>query len=292
MNVLQNRYPRFVKNRILKKEMLEALRDYSFAYAQLKYQNYGQGILCGCDVSVEEKQLVVGKGMIKCGSWIGLLTEELAVPYGPAAQMQYLKLLVSEREDSLDEIVYRIALVLDTKEVSKGKEERNLGQKEENAEKKEGDAGQEGENTGINVGNEIEICRFYLRDGARLRGEYKDFADRMTEYDTINRIYADWGALRGQSLDPSITGKFAEILIKSRESQAEDFSFACLCLNQNGAVPREIIRGYLAGKLGRQVAEDAGNQELFQMMCQVVSGLDCGMEREVLRREKRRIWVE
>lgn len=267
MNVLQNRYPRFVKNRILKKEMLEALRDYSFACAQLEYQNYGQGILCGCDVSVEEKQLIVGKGMIKSGSWIGVLTEELAVPYGPAAQMQYLKLLVSEREDSLDEVVYHIALVLDTKEVSK-------------------------ENTGKNTENEIEICRFYLRDGARLRGEYKDFADRMTEYDTINRICADWGALRGQSLDPSITGKFAEILIKSRESQAEDFSFACLCLNQNGAVPREIIRGYLARKLGRQVAEDAGNQELFQMMCQVVSGMDGGMERAVLRREKRRIWVE
>ena len=91
MNVLQNCYPRFAKNRILKKEMLEALRDYSFACAQLEYQNYGQGILCGCDIRVEEKQLVVGKGMIKCGLWIGLLTEELAVPYGPAAQMQYFK---------------------------------------------------------------------------------------------------------------------------------------------------------------------------------------------------------
>ena len=264
MNVLQNCYPRFAKNRILKKEMLEALRDYSFACSQLEYQNYGQGILCGCDIRVEEKQLVVGKGMIKCGSWIGLLTEELAVPYGPAAQMQYLKLLVSEREDSLDEVVYRIELVLDTKEVNKGKED----------------------------GNEIEICRFYLRDGARLRGEYKDFADRMTEYDTINRIDADWGALRGQSLDPSITGKFAEILMMSRESQTEDFSFACLCLNQNGAVPREIIRGYLARKLGRQVAEDTKNQELFQMMCQVVSGMDGGMGSEAVRRERKRIWVE
>ena len=260
MNVLQNRYPRFAKNRILKKEMLEALRDYSFACAQLEYQNYGQGILCGCDINVEEKQLVVGKGMIKCGSWIGLLTEELAVPYGPAAQMQYLKFLVSEREDSLDEVVYTIELVLDTKEVNEGKE--------------------------------IEICRFYLRDGARLRGEYKDFADRMTEYDTINRIYADWGALRGKSIDPAITGKFAEILIKSRDSQAEDFSFACLCLSQNGAVSREIIRGYLARKLGRQVAEDAGNQELFRMMCQVVRGLDDRTGNEAVKRERRRILVE
>lgn len=274
MKVLQNRYPRFGKNRILKKEMLEALRDYSFAHAQLEYQNYGQGILCGCDVSVEEKQLVVGKGMVKCGSWVGFLTEELAVPYGPAAQMQYLKLLVSEREDSLDEVVYTIELILDTKEVNKGEEKRNLGKEEENA------------------GNEIEICRFYLRDGAKLRGEYKDFADRMTEYDTINRIYADWGALRGKSIDPAITGKFAEILMKSRDSQAEDFSFACLCLSQNGAVPREIIRGYLARKLGRQVSGDAGNKELFQMMCQVVHGLDGGTGSEMVRRERRRILVE
>ena len=40
--------------------------------------------------------------------------------------------------------------------------------------------------------------------------------------------------------------------------------------------------GYLARKLGRQVAEDAKNQELFQMMCQVVSGMDGGMGSEAV----------
>ena len=73
MNVLQNCYPRFAKNRILKKEMLEALRDYSFACAQLEYQNYGQGILCGCDIRDDKMRFMdwTFNGRTGCTLWSG-----------------------------------------------------------------------------------------------------------------------------------------------------------------------------------------------------------------------------
>ena len=45
--VIQNIYPLFERNRILKKEMLWSLRDYAFAHAGVKYQKYGQGTLRG-----------------------------------------------------------------------------------------------------------------------------------------------------------------------------------------------------------------------------------------------------
>ena len=40
---MQNLYPLFERNRVLKKELLWALRDYSFGQLQLKYADYGDG---------------------------------------------------------------------------------------------------------------------------------------------------------------------------------------------------------------------------------------------------------
>lgn len=57
---MQNLYPLFEQNRILKKELLWSLRDYSFAHVQLEYQEYGQGILRGCEIQVRDGKLVVG----------------------------------------------------------------------------------------------------------------------------------------------------------------------------------------------------------------------------------------
>ena len=48
---MQNLYPLFERNRILKKELLWSLRDYSFSQIQLEYQEYGQGIIQGCLVN-------------------------------------------------------------------------------------------------------------------------------------------------------------------------------------------------------------------------------------------------
>ncbi len=49
---MQNLYPLFEQNRILKKELLWSLRDYSFSHIQLEYQEYGQGIIQGCGIRV------------------------------------------------------------------------------------------------------------------------------------------------------------------------------------------------------------------------------------------------
>ena len=64
---MQNLYPLFERNRILKKELLWSLRDYAFSHIQLEYQEYGQGIIQGCPVQVQGRELVVGPGMIKYG---------------------------------------------------------------------------------------------------------------------------------------------------------------------------------------------------------------------------------
>ena len=69
-----------------------------------------------------------------------------------------MKAEFSEDETNLDYKAYRVRFFLD--------EEMELGE------------------------NQIEMCRFYLREGSVLRDSYKNFADMSTEYDTVNLICA------------------------------------------------------------------------------------------------------
>lgn len=59
-------YPMFERNRILKKEQISAIRDYAFAQLQLEYQEYEDGILLSCKLEVQNGEVVVGPGLIKC----------------------------------------------------------------------------------------------------------------------------------------------------------------------------------------------------------------------------------
>ena len=49
--MFQNIYPVFEPKRLLKKEMLENLRDFPRSLFGLQYQNYSDGILYGCDIT-------------------------------------------------------------------------------------------------------------------------------------------------------------------------------------------------------------------------------------------------
>ena len=74
---MQNLYPLFVGDRILKKEMLWAVRDRSFMHLDLEYREYGDGILKGCGVRVENGRIIVEPGMIKYGGFIYLMPEHM-----------------------------------------------------------------------------------------------------------------------------------------------------------------------------------------------------------------------
>ena len=48
--MFKNIYPLFERKRLLKKEMLENLRDYPRNIFQILYQSYSDGILSGCNI--------------------------------------------------------------------------------------------------------------------------------------------------------------------------------------------------------------------------------------------------
>ena len=258
---MQNLYPLFERNRILKKELLWSLRDYSFSHMQLEYQEYSQGILQGCQIQVRGSQLAVGPGIIKYGRFICLMMEEQLIEYEPAEQTQYLKLKIDIDRRSPDYILYQIDLFLDLK--------------------------------GKQNDNEFEVCRFNLRKGAQLRDKYKDFSDLETEYDTINVLYADWGGLRGYSISPVVTRYFAELVLENENSRSDDRSFSYLSMSQAGAVPIKVLSDYCSHRIGNSPEGMTDKVRLYKSLCVIIDNIQKGKEAKARdKKERHRILVE
>lgn len=260
---MENLYPLFERNRILKKELMWALRDYAFANIQLEYQDFADGILKGCEVKIRGQELVVSRGMVKYGGFVYLVTEEMSLPYGPKENLQVLKMKLEEDRRSGDFIAYRVTLFLDDDPV-----------------KKEG---------------ELEVCRFKLQHGSRLREDYKNFEDMATEFDTVNLLEADFSSITGKSFAPKVTGYFARETLKAEYCQAEDIGFAYLCLSQPGAVSREVVWDHVGRRMGAGEEEykDWGRCEVFDGMVSLLREMQTGSGRRAGREGgRRRILVE
>lgn len=258
---MQNIYPLFEHNRILKKELLWSLRDYSFSHLRIEYQEYSQGILQGCEIQVQGSDLTVGPGMIKYGEFICLMMETQRIEYQPSEQTQYLKLNINIDQSSPDYIAYQIGLLLDTNETKNE--------------------------------NEFELCRFNLRSGAKLRVHYKDFYDMETAYDTINVLHADWGGLGGRTISPVVTRCFAETILAGNNSLPEDRSFAYLILSKDSPLPIQVLTAYCGTRTGQALDNKKAPLTIYKMLSQILDLVKRGEEVRVKdKKERRRILVD
>ncbi len=223
---MEHIYPAFERGRIMKKELLWALRDYSYSALQLQFKDYPDGIISGCRIQVRDDALYIGLGIIKCQGFIFLLTGEEQVRYAPADQYISLKFRLLKIENLPDYTKYETEFVLD-----------------ENLERAQ---------------NEIELCRFKLKEGARLRTEYKDFYDIQTEYDTVNLADATWSAQGGQALSKEVTDCFANKVLECENAENKDIQFAYFLLQSKESVSYKILNDYIARRTG-----DTGENEVF-----------------------------
>jgi len=256
---MRNLYPLFERNRILKKELLWALRDYSFTQARLDYEEYADGMLRGCEVRVDGKRIVVGPGIIKYGGFICLMDQEESVEYSPCDELVSVKMCFHIQQESADYHIYKMELVTDVDTVLKD--------------------------------NEFEVCRYKLQEGAALRDRHTDLLDMATEYNTLIYIYATWGGLREKTMAPAVTRRFAREILASGSPGAEDIGFAYLCLSQPGAIPMEILKDYL-GRNGVGMGV-LSMEDLFHGMCHVTGKLgNAGAVRGREKASRRKIIVE
>lgn len=241
---MEIRVPVFAGRRILKKESLWDIRDYTYAGWQLYYAEYTDGLLKGCDIRAEDGQLVIGKGMLKFHDFIYLMMEEERVDYQPKNRWQVLKAEFSEDETNLDYKAYWVKFFLD--------EEMELGE------------------------NQIEMCRFYLREGSVLRDSYKNFADMSTKYDTINLIYATVAGVGEKTLHPVVVRQFGEEIWNMEEKDQFDFGFCNLVWNTQGRVERKVIAAYLGCKMKKAAVAQImryDNQTIYEKMENIVDNM-------------------
>ena len=241
---MEMRVPIFAGRRILKKESLWDIRDYTYAGWQLYYAEYTDGLLKGCDIRAEDGQLVIGKGMLKFHDFIYLMMEEERVDYQPKNRWQMLKAEFSEDETNLDYKAYCVRFFLD--------EELELGE------------------------NQMEMCRFYLREGSALRDSYKNFADMSTEYDTVNLICATVAGIGEKTLHPLVVKQFGEELWNMEEKDQFDFGFCNLVWNTQGRVERKVIAAYLSNKMKKAVVDKImsyDNQMVYEKLENIVDNM-------------------
>lgn len=236
--MFKNIYPLFERKRLLKKEMLEILRDYPRDIFRILYQDYNNGILAGCELETTGEGLVIHPGIIYYNKIPYILENNWKISYEATGKLSYLKVKFSDKTAGIGQDEYLSQIYWDDKEPDNS--------------------------------YEIELARFKLQPGARLRDNYTDFFDFNTEFDTINRIYSPFASTRKQSIYPPILKYFSEALIQHPIQNQWDFPFCLDCMKLQTAMPYEEIRTYLNIRLDQKVKEYS-NKEIYDGLSYILS---------------------
>lgn len=215
--MFRNTYPIFEKKRLLKIQMLENLRDFPREMFQILYQDYCNGIIKGTDFEVIDDYLIIKPGILYWNGVPYVMKEELKLSYEATEKTAYLKVKFLEELQSAEKQEYLTQVYMD--------------------------------DSPANSLNEIELARFKLQTGARLRNEYTDFYDYNTEFDTINRIHAPFAASGKSTIWPEILKTFAKTLMCYPIKNPWDYSFCLNCIQSNVGMNKEAITMYLNAHL-------------------------------------------
>lgn len=71
---------------------------------------------------------------------------------------------------------------------------------------------------------ELELARFKLKEGARLRRDYQTFADLATEFNTLHVIHTPYAAEEASTLSPVVMKDYAERLLRTGTSDPRIWS--------------------------------------------------------------------
>jgi hypothetical protein len=223
----------------LRREILESTRDLAAREQAARYGGYSDGVLAGCGLFESDMNIGVLGGLVKFAGRVYVLPERESVPYRPTDAWTVLKIRFGGEERSRDFLRYTGYLALD-------------------------------ENTNV-LPNELELGRFKLKQGSRLRTEYTDFRDMETEYDTVNLIGVPFAGVGEPTLSPVIMTHFAKEAYPYA-AEAIDLAFCSSCLAGGGVMSRESVRLYLARRLKLPV-RPFDNAELHGRLADVLADM-------------------
>lgn len=242
--MLEQVYPLFQRGRIMKKEMLEAIRNYAYGFDQERYRSYSDGLLWGLDLKVKESRLLLSPGILKYEGKLYLSAQEESIAYDALGRTCILSIEFVPTHETEDFIYDKTRLILG------------------------GEVPQRG----------LELCRFKLKTGARLRSDYVDLEDMATEYDTINLIHSVHAAPEKSTLHPAITRRYAREALGYVKEDPWDIQFCMMALQSREALSREVIEAYLFRQTGL-AEKEADNSALYYHLKLRLQALKTGKQK-------------
>lgn len=256
------RIPLFNRGNILTKEMLDALKDYAVRSSELAYVGYSDGILKGCNITTKDNLITINKGILIFNETAYYIHEPISIDYKPSNEWLVLKVSLQGESVTENFISRDIDIILTNDDSQLGHED-------------------------------VEICRFKLQTGARLRYKYKDFSDMNTMYDTVNIIHSKWAAYGNTSVSPIILRSFLAEALQYPINDSLDKVFCQEIASLKGeTINREAISIYICNKTQKDY-KLCNNTEIYQGLKEALK-LIKGEKVEVNKniRRKRRIIVD
>jgi hypothetical protein len=230
------KYPFFNKDRILKIEMLENMRDYPRDALDVFTEDLSDGIVCGLTPIVDKDIITFTKGIVKYKGLAYVLNNPTAIRYGVTETDVAIKLNFYDETSDKDYRTQYLSIDIDP----------DLRIED----------------------NQIEIGRFKLKSGAYLRSDYQDLYDFTTEYNTINIVHVLYAGYRQPTLSRLILKYFAEKALAVRTQNAMDLTFCMACLN-SVRMERDTVLNYIAYKLEEEL-KPFTNEELHRKLVKIL----------------------
>ena len=273
--MIENKYPIFGHGQVISKQALDLLRDNPIELTELLYLDRKDGIISGFNLvtDAESKQVIVTKGIVKCGSKIFCMNEDYKFDMPEIENRYILKVKLFSDFEERKFYVRSADFLLE------------ILNNEENIEIKNEDDVETGfdldnqleinyenfENTGRKKIGEIEITRFITRVGAELRNDYNSFIDLRRDFNLLELINTKYSSRHELgTLHPKILKLFGKEASKKENLDIYDVNFYVNCLNEN--VERDVIIAYINLKLQMENG-NYSNEELYQYLVKILENL-------------------
>lgn len=244
--------PLFGKGRVLKKESLEALRDFPGRLAKLALSGWRDGILFGFDISYAQEEKEAAKeaagGVLEACAGAVWYQGQVVL-----ANAQRIPFRAYEQQIT---VCLRLYPVVSSEDFSVRPLELRL---------KNGEPGN----------GELELGRFRLSKGARLRKDYKDLRDCRTAYNTLDITQVPYAGAGGVTVSPVLLRMFARMVLEHGDAADMDVQFALLCLN-HPPVSRECLLWYLSRRIGEPYRE-LTHSEIYERLVRIAEAGNRGM---------------
>ena len=293
--MIENKYPIFGHGQVISKQALDLLRDNPVELTELLYLDRKDGIISGFNLvtDAESKQVIVTKGIVKCGSKIFCMNEDYKFDM-PEIENRYI-LKLNLFSDFQKRKFYVRSADFSLEILNNGE---NVEIKNENDVETRFDLGdkleinyENVENTGRKKIGKIEITRFITRVGAELRNDYNSFKDLRRDFNLLELINTKYSSKHELgTLHPKILELFGKEASKKTNLDIYDINFYVNCLN--GSVERDVIIAYINLKLEME-QKNYSNEELYQYLVKILDNL--GKDREIIQKKRvvpRKITIE